>query len=235
MAGARLLARVDPKFAAELRGERIVFERLRARGFFPESLQGKRVLEIGPKHGEDTALLASLGPAEIVLVDLPEKAARIEEWLPSIPVPTRFLAANLLYMPHDELESLGTFDLVWCLGVLYHNAEQLRLIRRLRKLTVEGGQVAVETHVLARRPFRDANVVQVQWPRPWHGIETITHIPSRRAVRSWLEMAGYGDVEVPPILRARKRAVLTGVARGDAYVGYAASGLNPPYRVGDAT
>jgi SAM-dependent methyltransferase len=235
MPAARLLARVDPKFAAELRGDRVHFERLRERGFFADGLAGRRVLEVGPKHGEDTKLLASLGPAEIVLVDLPEKAERIESWLPSIPAPTRFVADNLLYMPPEELEALGVFDLVWCLGVLYHNAEQLRLIRRLRRLTAPGGRVVIETHVLARRPLRDANVVQIQWPRPWHGIETITHIPSRRAVRSWMEMAGYTDVDVPRIVRARKRAVFTGVAGGDAYVGYGASGLNPPYRVGDAT
>jgi hypothetical protein len=116
-----------------------------------------------------------------VLVDLSKKAERIETWLPSTAASTRFFAANLLYMPAEELASLGTFDLVWCLGVLYHPAEQLRLIRRLRRLTAESGQVAIETYVLARRPFRDANVVQLQWPRPWRGIEMITHI--HRGVR----------------------------------------------------
>lgn len=236
MAGARakaLLAKVDPRFGAEVRGERVVFQWLHERGFL-DGLGGKRILEIGPKHGQDSARLAALEPAELVLVDLPEKAELVRSWLPSIPCPTRFVEGNLLFLPSDELESLGRFDLVWCLGVLYHNAEQLRLIRRLRTLCREGGKVAIETHVLAPVPLRDPNVVRIHWPEPWGGIETITHIPSRRAVRSWMQMAGFTEVATPPIQRARKRAVLTGVAAGRPYVSYARSGLNPEYVAGDA-
>src|SRR5207244_2745906 len=98
-----------------------------------------------------SALLAALDPAELVLVDLPEKAPLVESWLPGIGCPTRFLAANLLFLSAEELASLGAFDLVWCLGVLYHNAEQLRLVRRLRNLCREGGRAVVESHVLAPR------------------------------------------------------------------------------------
>jgi SAM-dependent methyltransferase len=237
MAGARakaLLAKVDPRFGAEVRGERVIFRWLQAHGFL-DDLAGKRILEIGPKHGRDSALLAALEPSELVLVDLPEKGDLVRSWLPQIPCPTRFVEGNLLFLPQAELESLGEFDLVWCLGVLYHNAEQLRLIRRLRTLCRDGGKVAIESHVLAPVPFRDPNLVRIHWPEPWGGIQTITHIPSRRAVRSWMEMAGFIDVRVPSIQRARKRAVLTGVAGGRPYVSYARSGLNPEYVAGDAT
>jgi SAM-dependent methyltransferase len=229
-----LYARLDRRFAEEVRGERVVFRRLQRRGFL-DGLAGKRILEIGPKHGEDSALLAALGPAELVLLDLPEKAPLVRSWLPRIGVPTRFVEGNLLYLSPDELQALGRFDLVWCLGVLYHNAEQLRLVRRLRTLAAEGGRVALETHVLAPLPLRDRNVVRVYWPRPWGGVETITHIPSRRAVASWLEMAGFRDVDCPPILRARKRAVLTARATGTPYRSYTASGANPDYVAGEAT
>jgi SAM-dependent methyltransferase len=237
VAGGRaksLLAKVDRRFAEEVRGERVVVNRLQARGFF-DGLAGKRILEIGPKHGEDSALLAALDPAELVLVDLPEKSERVRAWLPGIACPTRFVEANLLFMPPEELASLGRFDLVMCLAVLYHNAEQLRLIRRLRTLCVEGGRVAIESHVLPPRPFRDSNSVRIHWPEPWGGVPTITHIPSTRAIKSWMEMAGFVDVEAPPIQRARKRAVLTGVAAGRPYASYAASGLNPEYPAGEAT
>lgn len=233
-AGKRLWTKVDRRYAEEVQGERVVFRRLQALGFL-DGLAGKRLLEIGPKHGEDSALLAGLDPAELVLVDLPEKAPLVHEWLPSIPCPTRFVEGNLLFLSAGEIEELGRFDLVWCLGVLYHNAEQLRLIRRLRTLCRDGGKVVVESHVVARLPFRDANVVQLHWPRPWGGIPTITHVPSRRAIASWLEMAGFDRIEAPPILRARRRAVLTALAAGRPYAGYAESGLNPEYVAGEAS
>src|SRR4051794_19393804 len=107
-------ARVDARYGEELRGERVVFGRLRERGYLGD-LRGKRILEIGPKHGQDSALLAALEPAELVLVDLPEKAELVHSWLPTIACPARFVAANLLFLPPEELDSLGEFDLVWCL------------------------------------------------------------------------------------------------------------------------
>src|SRR4051794_11886212 len=44
-----LLVRADRRYAEEVRGERVVFHRLRERGYL-DGLAGKRILEIGPKH-----------------------------------------------------------------------------------------------------------------------------------------------------------------------------------------
>lgn len=40
---------------------------------------------------------------------------------------------------HDPVtvERLGTFDVVWCMGVLYHSPDPYRLIEHLRRLTTE--------------------------------------------------------------------------------------------------
>ena len=129
------LEKALPRFSEENHADehRVVFERLSELG----ALRGfaeKRILEIGPKHGLDSRLLAGLDPEELVLLDLPEKTSRVRDWLPEVHTNTRYIEGNLLYLSPDELAELGTFDLVWCLGVLYHNAEQLRLIRRLRSL-----------------------------------------------------------------------------------------------------
>jgi hypothetical protein len=65
----------------------------------------------------------------------------------------------------------------------------------------------------------------------------MTHIPSRRAVASRMEIAGFEDVEDQPILSSltsRRRAVLTGRASGQPYRSYAQTGLNPDYTVGEA-
>ena len=40
-------------------GERIIFHRLKAQGFL-DAFVNKRILEIGPKHGKDSLLLATL-------------------------------------------------------------------------------------------------------------------------------------------------------------------------------
>lgn len=63
----RVAHRVDERRRRESRGERVVFQALRERGVL-DSLSDSRILEIGPKHGEDSRLLASLSPRELVLV-----------------------------------------------------------------------------------------------------------------------------------------------------------------------
>lgn len=129
---------VDPRRIDELAGERVVFNRLKEKGFF-NGLEGKRILEIGPKHGKDTMLLAALNPIELVLLDLPEKDSIVREWLPHVPCSrVIYIKGNILYLTKEQHEQLGSFDLVWCLGVLYHNVEQLRLLNKLHDLCKVG-------------------------------------------------------------------------------------------------
>src|SRR5262249_22250298 len=126
----RIAHRVDERRRRESSGERVVFQTLRERGVF-ESLSEPRILEIGPKHGEDSRLLASLRPGELVLVERPVKHGLVVEWLPEIEslCPTRLVEADLLDLDEATLAELGHFDLVWCLGVLYHNDEPVGLLR----------------------------------------------------------------------------------------------------------
>ena len=231
----------DPRQLRELDGERVAFRWFEQRGDL-DHLAGRRIVEIGPKHGLDSRLLAELDPRELVLVDLPEKTARVREWLAEVETvcPTRYEEANLLYLSEPAFRELGTFDLVWCLGVVYHNVEQLRLVRRLFELCADGGRVVIESSTTRPRLLRERNVVELHWPRPFNGVPTITHLPSRLAVKSWLEMAGFGDVEICDVYSravSKRRAVLTGTKVGPAegYLSYGASGLNPVYRAGEAT
>jgi SAM-dependent methyltransferase len=217
-----------------------VFEHLRLAGRL-DRFRGGRILEIGPKHGEDSRLLAGLEPAELVLLDLPEKDALVQQWLPGLEAlcPTRYVTGNLMYLSPDELGSLGTFDLVWCLGVVYHNVEQLRLLRRLFHLTRTNGLVVVESATTRNRELEDKNVVEIHWPDLYRGQRTITHLPSRLALKSWLEMVGFADVQIEQVYSRYtgwQRAVLTGVrpAEPKPYVSYAGEDA-PPWVAGDAT
>jgi SAM-dependent methyltransferase len=199
-------------------GARVVFDSLRS-----ELPRGGRILEIGPKHGLDTRLLATLAPRELVTIDLAEKADEIGTWLAEVPV-ARHVEGNVLYMDERERAELGRFELVWCLGVLYHNAEQLRLLRRLYELTAEGGLVVVESSTTRSRILGGRNVVELHWPETYRDVPTITHLPSRRAIASWLEMVGFSDVRIRDVYSrglSRQRAVLTGRrSGGSAYAGY---------------
>lgn len=226
----------DPRRIAESRGARVVFRQLEREGRL-ERFRGTRILEIGPKHGEDSRLLASLQPAELVLVDLPEKDDLVHGWVAELEA--TYVSGNLLYMPAAELLELGSFDLIWCLGVVYHNVEQLRLLRRLFRLTRTDGLVVVESSTTRDRSLADRNVVELHWPDTYRGERTITHHPSRLALKSWLEMVGFADVRIEDVYSrqtAWQRAVLTGVrpAEPTPYLSYVGKDA-PPWVAGDAT
>jgi SAM-dependent methyltransferase len=214
----------DPKRPAELRGERVVFRDLSGHRLL-DGLKDGRILEIGPKHGEDSVLLASLEPRELVLLELPEKTDLVRSWLPRLACKTTHVEGDLLRLPPSTMESLGRFDLVWCLGVLYHNVEQLRLLRTLFELTADDGRVVVESATTRNAALMELNVVEIHWPETYRGLPTMTHLPSRRAIQSWMEMVGFTDVELQSVYSrelAAQRAVITArrTKASKAYVGY---------------
>lgn len=215
-----------------------MYETLRRQGRL-ERFRGGRILEVGPKHGDDSRLLAALAPSELVLLDLPEKDELVDAWVGELPVPATRATGNLLYLAPDEFAALGRFDLVWCLGVLYHNVEQLRLLRKLFHLTADDGLVVVESATTRNRLLARRNVVEVHWPELYRGQRTITHLPSRLAIKSWLEMVGFADVRIEDVYSRYtgwQRAVLTGTRppQPRPYLSYV-GGDAPEWVAGDAT
>jgi chemotaxis methyl-accepting protein methylase len=88
----------------------------------------RRRLRGGPPPGDYRAWLDRIG------------SSRIE-----------YVSANLMYS--ETVSRLDPFDVVWCTGVLYHNPEQLRMVRRLFDLVVPGGVLALESATTARAAY----------------------------------------------------------------------------------
>jgi len=180
-----------------------------------DALGGRRVariLEVGPRDGVDSRRLLTLQPDELILVDLPSQEARVRAWLKEIDSNrTKLIIGNLMYS--DEVAALEPFDLIWCTGVLYHNPEQLRMLRHLYDLVRPGGLLVLESATVRRRGLRNENCVEI-----WHDVDklkhvrhhlsvNVTHVPSRRAIASWLEMVGFDVVLVSRCHRQVGRAL----------------------------
>jgi len=231
---------LDPRRLPELAGKRVVFHSLNDKGLL-EQFQNKRILEIGPKHGLDSRLLADLNPSELMLIDLPSKKEMVEKWLPEVASKCKVtpIYGNLLYLSEEQIRDIGKFDLIFCFGVLYHNVEQIRLLKKLYNLCAVNGMVVVESATARSRAVRKLNGVEIYWPETYRKIQTVTHLPSRLAIKSWLEMVGFTDVEICDVYSkslSRHRAVLIGLKRSDAkpYYSYSQSGKNPDYIAGEA-
>lgn len=212
---------------------------LAGRDFFAK----KRLLEIGPKDGLDSKRLVSFQPDELIMIDLPEKRESVDNWLAEISCKHQYIESNFMYMANEEIHSLGKFDLIWCTGVLYHNAEQLRFLRKLYKLLNPGGYLVLESATLRlSKKMADKPYVEIHYPQTYRNTGTITHLPSASAIKSWLLMVGFQEIfdsacfekENRDLIHQRYACICRKTNEDDADVYYGKSGLNPRYQFGDS-
>jgi SAM-dependent methyltransferase len=220
-----------------------LFEDLKSRldGRKPE-----RILEVGPKDGKDTRRLLTLEPSALTLFDLPGKEALIHTWLPSLEAPgLELIIGNIMY--DQRAGELEPYDVVWCTGVLYHNPEQLRMVSRLFNLLKPDGLLVIES-ATARRMWYAAkgNFVEIWYPpseeaeRKHFISANITHLPSRRAIESWMRMVGLEDVGMSDCHSrssrklARVRAAFIGRRSKDAKPAPYSSDPDYQYPIGQA-
>ena len=160
-----------------------LFQQLKSE-FGEDFFRNKRILEIGPKDGEDTFRLETLNPSEIVMFDLPDKQDVNEKWLAKISVPNSYYVENFLYADKELIEKIGKFDLIYFTGVLYHNPEQLKFIKKLYDLLNIEGVMVLESSVSRNIFTRNKNIVEIWYPDTYRNTTTITHLPSKKAIIS---------------------------------------------------
>ena len=146
-------------------------------------LSPERVLEIGPKWGLHTLWMDEhLGPSELVLCELPRKIPETESWRDRIRCQHTWIYKSLLHA--DELLASEPFDLVLCLGVIYHNVEPVRMLNLLNRITKLNGTMLLES-TIDKRP--DA-VIRLSYG------DFTKMFPSVEALRIMLAWTGWRDV-----------------------------------------
>lgn len=199
-----------------------------------------RILEIGPKDGLDSKRLAALHPRELIMIDLPEKRKQVKMWLKKLGCSYKYLENNFMYM---NISNLGKFDIVYCTGVLYHNAEQLRLLRKMYKLLKRGGYLVLESAVCRSPKISQKECfVEIYYPQTYRNTGTVTHLPTIGAIKTWLQMVGFKEIydskcyqkQNQDLIGTRYACICKKADIDDAGGYYTKSGLNPKYKFGDS-
>lgn len=147
---------------------------------------GKRVLEVGPKHGTHALWIDErLQPSELVFSDFEADRHLHEQWEHRLGAPHRWVYGDL--RAATDLLGLEPFDVVFFLGVLYHSAFHLPLLGMLNRVTRLGGEMLLETTI---DPRPDA-AVRIRWQQ---GTGKAKAVPTLDALRIELAWTGWRDV-----------------------------------------
>ncbi|MEE4202098.1 MAG: tRNA 5-methoxyuridine(34)/uridine 5-oxyacetic acid(34) synthase CmoB [Halieaceae bacterium] len=149
-----------------------------------ESLEGRRVLDVGCGSGYHCWRMLGAGAAEVIGIDptplfvLQFKAIQ------------RYLAQPNIYLLPLGIEAvppkLKAFDTVFSMGVLYHRRSPMDHLTELRDTLTKGGQLVLETLVVEG----DRHTVFVP-PGRYARMGNVWFLPSTDALCGWLEKVGF--------------------------------------------
>jgi SAM-dependent methyltransferase len=148
------------------------------------ALDGKRVLDVGANAGYDAFMFKRGGAAEVLACE-PFDFIYQMEFLEGI-YHTGITPCRLAWQELDPATQ-GTFDVVHCHGVLYHEMHPMGLIQRLRAMLSDQGVLLFGSMMLAAAETSEyARFV----PGSYFGDPTWWWVPGRLAMRWMLEAAG---------------------------------------------
>jgi SAM-dependent methyltransferase len=150
-----------------------------------KSLAGKRVLDVGSNAGYDPFMFALRGAQEVVACEpfgFHHQAVFLESIYHS-GVQFENIGWECL-----TTEKYGTFDLIHCNGVLYHDPNPMGMLLRLRSMLAPDGELIFGSMMLGE-PEQSEYLRFI--PGSYFGDETWWFVPGRLAMRWMLEVTGF--------------------------------------------
>lgn len=151
-------------------------------------ISGKIVADIGCNNGYYLFKMLEFEPKKLVGFD------------PSIRTFLQFRLLNALAKTAIQYELLGVedlpsyslnFDIIFCLGVIYHRSDPIKMLKQLKSSLNKGGVVFLDTLYI-----NDEREIVLVPRHTYSKIANIYFVPSINALRNWCERAGFTHFEV---------------------------------------
>lgn len=156
-------------------------------------LNGKDVLDIGCNNGYYLFKMQEFNPKSLTGID------------PMAIYYLQFLFLNRFLRSDIKFELLGVqhlpeykkeFDIVFCLGVLYHRTSPIDTLKSIRSAVKKGGELVLDTFII------DGDSDLVLSPKDRYSkIPNIWFVPTVKALENWLNRTGFVDIEVIDIVK----------------------------------
>jgi tRNA (mo5U34)-methyltransferase len=156
----------------------------------PQTLANKRVLDVGCNAGFDTFYLSTMGAAEVIGIE---------------PIPLFYYQALFLWSMYTcpnvrflktgwqgiKDGYLGSFDVINCLGIIYHEPHPMLLLETLFDLLAPGGKLVLESHVTMDDDMK-AYFVEDRFG----GDVSWYWVPSVPTLQAMMRSYGFQDIQV---------------------------------------
>ena len=164
-------------------------------------LSGGRILDIGSSNGYYMFRMAAKNP--LLVIGLEPQSAVYSQYL----AVQKFVDQKnvcCLPVPYQQLPQMaGVFDLVLCMGILYHRTSPVDMLRQIHQNLSPSGHIVLENLVLAGRN----NLCLFPEDR-YARMRNVYFIPDLTVMESWLARAGFRDIQcldVTPTTGAEQR------------------------------
>ncbi|TXE88993.1 tRNA 5-methoxyuridine(34)/uridine 5-oxyacetic acid(34) synthase CmoB [Campylobacter volucris] len=151
-------------------------------------IENKIVADIGCNNGYYMFKMLEFNPAKIIGFD------------PSIKYFLQFLLINSLAKTSIKYELLGVadvpnypikFDVIFCLGVIYHRSDPVMMLKQLKQSLNKNGIVFLDTMYI-----EDEREIALIPKKTYSKIPNIFFIPSILGLRNWCQRAGFSEFEI---------------------------------------
>lgn len=154
-----------------------------------DPLSGLRVADLGASTGYYMLRLAEQKPAAIIGFEPAERCLLTWTLL------ERFLAlaaASMTPLGAEHLQLFDRyFDVVLCMGLVYHQRDPIGLLRSLSEGMRSGGQIIVESMAIP-----GVDQLALFAADRYAKLRNVYFVPTPGCLAAWITKAGFGDVEI---------------------------------------
>lgn len=150
--------------------------------------RNSKILEIGPATGVHSLFIDKyFKPTHLTIIERPGKEIekKVSLWIDKIKCEHKIIYSDLL---SANILKKGKFDVIFCLGIIYHNVEYFKIFNFFRRLINDDGYLVIGT-VLSfdKKPSIIINYRKGQ-------LSDFTR-PSRKAIEIIGEMTGFNIIK----------------------------------------
>jgi len=151
-------------------------------------LEGRKILDIGSSNGYYMFRLAARFP--LFVLGLEPQSSFYWQYMGV----QKYLNQDNVFclpVPYQRLPKMdGYFDLVFCMGVLYHRKSPVEMLRQIRDSLAPNGMIVLENLVIQGKNNR------CLFPRDRYGkMRNVFFIPDLAVMESWLFRAGFRQIQ----------------------------------------